>query len=314
MTTAPRSPDASTHRAACRACGAEPSHVAPVGPVPTTHPGPFDSGEFRLLYCDACEVTYLDPLPTARDLRTLYQASVQFTDETYTDPDRVRRLLDYYGLCLDNHGLLPPPGGALLEVGAGLAWVARACKEREPRVHAVAQDVSDECAARCPWVDEYVVGSIEDVPHARAFDLISMTHVIEHLTDPRDVLERLIQRLMPGGRILVTAPYRPAAWRPGHGVDAWLAYPYLHVPAHIHYLSEAWFRGVAAAEGAELAYWCDRHDDGRAFEAVIERRGSARRGARRRPLLARLRTAALGWPRPLRALARVLWTRLRRRS
>lgn len=256
-------------RAPCRACGGE-AQIDIVGAVPATHPGPFEQSDYRLLYCHRCEVTYLDPLPTQRDLRTLYEDSVQFADETYTDPGRVAQILAYYGSCLDNHKMLPPPGGRALEVGAGLAWVSRACKAREEAVRTVAQDVTSECADRCPWVDEYVVGPLSRIPPEPAFHLISMTHVIEHLEDPGATFAQLARRLVPRGRMLVTAPYRPTGWSPGQGVNAWLEYSYLHVPAHIHYLTETWFRLIAERCGLRLAYWFAGHEEGQAFEAVLE--------------------------------------------
>src|SRR6187549_1288965 len=45
---------------------------------------------------------------------------------------------------------------AILEVGAGLAWMCRAAKARNAACVTVAQDVSPEAATRCAWVDRYL--------------------------------------------------------------------------------------------------------------------------------------------------------------
>jgi hypothetical protein len=242
---------------------------ADLGTVAATHHGPFSVSEYRLVHCPACDVVRLDPLPTAEDLRTLYQRSEQFSGAHYTDEAQVERMLAYYGSCLDNHSLLPAAGEASLEVGAGYAWVSRASKQRAPQVHTVAQDVSPECASLCPWVDDYVVGEIDEVPPGLRFKLISMTHVIEHLVDPQAMVVELSRRLSPRGRMFITAPFRPVGWQPGAGIEAWRTYPYLHVPAHVGYLSERWLELTAARCGLELLRWDPAHEDGQAFEAIL---------------------------------------------
>jgi 2-polyprenyl-3-methyl-5-hydroxy-6-metoxy-1,4-benzoquinol methylase len=255
----------------CPICHRHAPEPTVVGTVATTHPGPFEVSEYRLVHCPVCDVVRLDPPPSDADLCTLYQRSVQFADAHYTDEIQIARILAYYGSCLDNHALLPGPGEASLEVGAGWAWVSRACKLRSAAVRTVAQDVTAECAGRCPWVDQYVVGEVGSIPQELRFKLISLTHVIEHLVDPQAMLLDLAARLERGGRILVTAPYRPVAWRVGGGIDAWRAYSYLHVPAHVSYLSKKWFELSAARCGLQLLRWDPSHEDGQAFEVVLGR-------------------------------------------
>ena len=257
---------------ACPMCHRRAPLPTDLGTVGATHPGPFEVSEYRLVHCPACDVVRLAPLPTAEDLRTLYQRTVQFSDAHYTDDVQVERMLAYYGGCLDNYSLLPGPGEACLEVGAGYAWVSRACKQRAPQVRTVAQDVSAECARVCPWVDDYVVGDVEGVAPGLRFKLISMTHVIEHLVDPQAMVVALSRRLSPGGRLFVTAPFRPVGWQPGAGIEAWRAYSYLHVPAHVSYLSKRWLEMTAARCGLELLRWDPAHEDGQAFEAILGKR------------------------------------------
>lgn len=243
-----------------------------IGPVDNTHPGRFSQQRFNLLHCQNCDVIRLDPLPTEADLRVLYEESDQFTDPSYTDDERVADFLEYYGGCLDQFDLMPDSDQRCLEVGAGLSWVCRAVRLRNRNVTTVAQDVTDECADRCPWVSRYIVGTIDDVPQSWRFQLISLTHVIEHLLDPVEMIRNLSRRLEEDGRIFITAPYRPAGWNPGAGIDDWRRYSYLHVPAHISYLSRAWFEWVASDAGLEVVHWDSNADHGQAFEVVLRRR------------------------------------------
>ncbi|MFC5489531.1 class I SAM-dependent methyltransferase [Dokdonella soli] len=199
----------------------------------------------------------------------LYEESVQFADPHYTDPERVASILEYYGGAVRGLGLLPAPGERVLEIGAGLAWVSRACKVLEPRVVTVAQDVSAECEAGCEWVDQYHVGTIATLDNREPFRLASMTHVIEHLVDPAAMLGEVAKRLAPGGKLFITAPFRPTGWRLSDGLAGWRDYSYLHVPAHVTYFSRAWFDSEAPRHRLRVAHWDATHEHGQAFELVL---------------------------------------------
>jgi SAM-dependent methyltransferase len=240
-----------------------------LGSVPVTHHAKFAVTEYGLVHCPTCDVVRLDPLPVSADLKLLYEQSSQFDDAHYTDEKQVAAMLEYYGTCLDNLALMPRAGEAMLEVGAGYAWVSRAAKLRDPAVRTIAQDVSAECATRCAWVDRYVVGTVGAVREPPKFRLISLTHVIEHLVDPLATLVELSSLLLPGGRIFITAPYRPPGWREDDGVAPWLKYSYLHVPAHVSYLSRRWFELAAERCGLELVRFDSEQDGEQAFECVL---------------------------------------------
>jgi SAM-dependent methyltransferase len=60
---------------------------------------------------------------------------------------------------------------------------------------------------------------IEDVP-IQTFDIITMSHVLEHFIDPITQLEKMYEHLNPGGRIIVEVPNwrAPSAWSAFHAV------------------------------------------------------------------------------------------------
>lgn len=262
----------------CPLCQRKAAPPESVGEVKNTHGGAFSRPGYDLVHCRACDVVRLDPLPTEGDLNILYRQTEQFSDDLYTHSGRIDSMLEYYGHCLENLGLMPSGGQTSLEVGAGFAWVSRAIKLRDESVTTIAQDVSDECRDRCEWVDRYHIGDIESIGSDMKFRLISLTHVIEHLRHPSAMLIDLAERLLPDGKILVTAPHRPVGWKPGGGLQVWLDYSYLHVPAHIAYLSREWFEITAARAGLKLLHWDAGHEDGQAFEAVLGRVPAARSG------------------------------------
>ena len=245
-----------------------------LGSVPVTHENLSPMSEFRLVHSSYSDLIYLDPLPSPEQLVSMYEQSTQFDGEHYLEPAQVAAIMDYYGHCLET--LFPKTSTPLrvLEVGAGLAWISRAAKAADPQSLTIAQDVSDEVAEDCEWVDEYLVGPVEEVLSGSElqFDVISMTHVIEHLAAPSEMMQALSGLLSADGIMFITAPYRPIGWQVGDPIDKWLDYSYLHVPAHITYFSKQAFELAVEPIGLLVQHWNQNADNGEAFELVLSKR------------------------------------------
>ncbi len=254
-----------------------------VGELGNTKEAPLERSRYDLLHCRDCDIVYLSPLPSARDLEMLYIDEVQFDffDDAATRmslefvTSRLREMMKRIGLWPGRTLLekvlfkkLPvKPAPVVLEIGAGLAWMARAAKEIDPRARTVAQDITAEVAGKCPWADHYIVGPAEDarIDALGPYDVISLTHVIEHLPDPVGMLRRL--RPITRGRIFMTAPHRPVRW--DGGIESWRGYSYNHVPGHLQYFSKRGMRKAAEAAGFRLDFW-GTAEGGQAFEAWLK--------------------------------------------
>jgi SAM-dependent methyltransferase len=283
-----------------RPCPICPSRAAGrrIGTLRNTIDASLSSAAFDLTYCGCGDLVYLDPAPSSADLKAMYETSVQFGDDLYTSPERVDAVLAYMRSCYERlraEAVAVAPA-RILEVGAGYSWMCRAAKEADPMNVTIAQDVSAEVAARCRWVDTYVVGDLEhpDVTGNAPYDIISMTHVIEHLVDPAQVLSRCASLLADRGVLFVTAPHRPPGWAPGDiDLEAWKRYSYTHVPAHIQYFSRGSAKRLAERAGLRLSYWSDAHEGGQAFEAWLQK--DAERTVRREGPLQDWRARAKRW-------------------
>jgi SAM-dependent methyltransferase len=232
--------------------------------------------EWEFAQCKRCDLLFISPEPSAADLQTIYVDSGQFDDAAYTDPARIALIVDYMDSCfrrmVERSGRRAQDRVNVLEVGGGLAWMCRAAKAVNRDNSTVAQDISPEAVDQCPWVDEYVLGDIQDprLDRRAPYDVISLTHVIEHLVDPVDVIRRCKSLLCARGVIFVTAPHRPIGWKDGASdIALWETYSYNHVPAHIQYFSKKSMRALAERSGCVLDHWSDTSEDGQAFEAWL---------------------------------------------
>jgi SAM-dependent methyltransferase len=249
-----------------------------LGDLATTSGGPYSRPHYTLTQCACGELLYLSPPPSDSDLRALYVEQTQFEGHEYKSWLRAMRIVRYMRKCLSRIGRARgwKRGRPLrvLEVGAGLSWMCRAAKSINPDSATVAQDISPEAVRRCPWVDRYVQGDVCDprIDEAGPYDVVSMTHVIEHLVDVVAVARRCASLLAAGGVIFVTAPYRPRGWSDAKpDLAGWADYSYNHVPAHVQYFAKGSMERLAAAAGCELIHWSHEHDRGQAFEAWLAR-------------------------------------------
>ena len=106
--------------------------------------------------------------------------------------------------------LLVTPGSMVLDVGAADGSVARPLAARGCRVWAIELDAAAAAKARSSS-ERVIVGDVEQRDLAAAlegqrFDFVLLLDVLEHLRDPLALLERLRDRVAPGGRVIASIP------------------------------------------------------------------------------------------------------------
>ena len=257
----------------CPICGAKPAASEKIGTLKKTVGERLSHDNFDLVRCPSCELIMLQPLPTEADFGVMYVEFKAFSTPVYRG-ERVNAVLQHYGgrwkFLMKSIAKGAPV--RVLEVGAGLAWICRVAKLYDPLSVTVAQDVTAQVVEECrEWVDSYVVDWNVNTPLITAlapFDVISMTHVIEHLPDPVSMLKQCASLLDPNGCIFVTAPHRPEGWSSASPIAKWQAWSYNHVPAHLQYFSETAMTKAANLAGQKVFSWFVG-ENGQSFEAIL---------------------------------------------
>jgi len=125
-------------------------------------------------------------------------------------------------------GLTP---GRVLDIGCGPGWLLSAV---DPAWEKHGVEVSAAAGEYASRYGEIFVGPFEDAELAPdSFDLIVMYHVIEHLADPVDALQRARGLLRAGGRLLLGTPDFDSGCARRFGNR----YRMLHDPTHISLFS-----------------------------------------------------------------------------
>lgn len=107
--------------------------------------------------------------------------------------------------------LVDPAARRLLDVGCGAGDNARvlAAERSDLEVYGITvssreREQAEQHMATC-WVADVERDPL-DFLRDRQFDVVFLSHVLEHLVDPAAALTRLLEPLRPGGQVLIAVP------------------------------------------------------------------------------------------------------------
>lgn len=99
-------------------------------------------------------------------------------------------------------------GKRILDVGCGVGMYVQRFRQFSDDVYGVDID-PDKVAQASAWLPNVQVSPAETLPYDdRAFDVILLNEVIEHVDDDRQTIAEAYRVLAPGGHIVIYAPNR----------------------------------------------------------------------------------------------------------
>lgn len=165
----------------------------------------YEKDGFGMVRCPGCDLVYLNPRLPYEDLVAAYNAGefspIEYYEQnipqdTRTFQHRLRVLAKHAG-----------GSGRLLDIGCNIGTLMRVASEHGWTPTGVEFNKN---AAR--YAREHYGLDIRDVPFLETefdddhFDVVVMSDVIEHLTEPMETLEECHRILKPGGTLLLTTP------------------------------------------------------------------------------------------------------------
>ncbi len=247
--------------------------------LPETSPLP---ARYDVVICDQCDTGFADSGATAEDYAGYYRSFSKYEDATVAtgggdDPADRLRLADVAALLAGQ----VRPGGRILDVGCGNGGLLTAL-----RAHGFTDlsgfDPATACAARVQA--NGMQGAVRTLPlsdpaaelrYWGQFDLIILSHVLEHIFDAKAVLVSLMPLLAADGLLYLETPdplrYNTEGFPPLYFFDA----------EHINHLGLCSLATLAVAQGLrarELGQKTLMLANGLAYPAVyglFQFRGSA---------------------------------------
>jgi 2-polyprenyl-3-methyl-5-hydroxy-6-metoxy-1,4-benzoquinol methylase len=166
---------------------------------------------FSLDSCPQCRCLFLNPMPDRDELAGFYPSEYWWNAAT---PGLLKRLeWVYRRLALRDHVAFiaaagrNAAGSRLLDFGCGSGTLLGILKTRGFQV--VGVDSSEEAARVAERENgvRVIAGSLEDARFpAHSFDVVTMFHVMEHVTNPRQILAEVSRILKPSGRVVIQVP------------------------------------------------------------------------------------------------------------
>jgi len=228
------SPLVKREHCACPLCGTD-------APVAT----PYAEDGFAVVRCGGCRLWYLSPrLPEAAMIEA-YRSETYFGgegpkdgmavavgyDDYYDQADSLRATFRRLVRQMDRQGLT---GGEVLEIGCGHGFFLEMAAPYFDRRSGT--EFSPPAAARArQFADHVWDGGIDAVPEGKRFDCIVAFHVIEHVYEPRDFMNKLMRHLKVGGHCVLAAPDMGSFWRRLMGAR----WPLFKYPEHVTFYDSA---------------------------------------------------------------------------
>lgn len=143
------------------------------------------------------------------------------------------------------------PGSSILDVGAGNGYFTKLARD-EYGLDATGIEISDASAdfARDVLDVELVV---EDLAvHAPTYDVVTAFSVIEHVEQPREMLDALIERVRPGGLLVLATPNPQCIQRRVRGEKRW---GMICPPHHLNIFTRAGLERMVTDAGLTPLSW-----------------------------------------------------------
>ena len=168
------------------------------------------SKTFTLYSCEACRCLFLHPMPDSREIERFYPADYWWNARRSGGLKKLESV--YRKLALRDHiAFITKAAGNrsvdVLDVGCGSGTLLGLLKHRGFRVTGL--DFSAEAAAIAKAENgvDVAVGSLEEAHFpAESFDVVTLFHVMEHVTNPRLVLAQVSRVLKPNGVAILQVP------------------------------------------------------------------------------------------------------------
>ncbi len=164
----------------------------------------------NLIYCQDCTLTFASPMPDMHELREFNheyfhsahggKAKDTISKAFFSAIARIRvaTISKYLGAA---EGRVK----RVLEFGPGDGYLANIWQEKHPQTTYLALETDKSCHSKLQDMNITLIDE-DELDNLRNIDLIIMSHVLEHVTDPGEFLLKAFKTLNVGGAIFIEVP------------------------------------------------------------------------------------------------------------
>jgi SAM-dependent methyltransferase len=266
----------------CNLCGADRTNVV----LRQSDPIFGSPEEFSVVRCHRCELLYLNPRPTAEEISRYYPQQYFAPGPTKTRSGLERALKqwsqtlkrwireDFYGYpsrtarrpwrvfrkillwpermrrAFRGRDIVRWAGdGRLLDVGCGPGANLKSLQEQGWDVYGIELSETAVARARALVGDRIHCGTLDTSPFEdESFDVVLMSHSLEHLYDPVQELQRVRRLLKPQGCLIIAVPNAGSLEAKLFG-GSWIHWD---PPRHLYHFSKKTLTGLVEQAGFQV--------------------------------------------------------------
>ncbi|MDD2735826.1 MAG: class I SAM-dependent methyltransferase [Desulfuromonadaceae bacterium] len=194
-------------------------------------------------YCRICGIGTTEPQPDDEILHALHSTQYYRNGEGVRFAGPVEWLVEGMRRWRIHRLSQLVHKGRALDIGCGSGRFLRALRLSGWEVAGL--ELNDDTATAARKVHGLTVEASLEAFADKSFDLITITHVLEHIRDPRQMLAECARLLKPGGVIAVAVP-NIESWQARLTQEHWF---HLDLPRHLWHFSEKWLSKELAERG-----------------------------------------------------------------
>lgn len=209
---------------------------------------------FTYYQCKQCRALFIDPVPRDR-LNDIYPANYYSFDEQVTGSFvfKVKDWLDqrFFKKYIST---LPQAQIRVLDIGGGTGQLLGSLQKIDDRISDTVIVDLDEKAGEIARQQghEYFCGRFEQYASDTPFDVILMLNLIEHVDNPKVLLEKAQRLLSPEGIVIIKTPNTDSLDARLFRHSNWGGY---HCPRHWVLFNESNFKSIVREAGLSIGHF-----------------------------------------------------------
>ena len=206
---------------------------------------------FEITRCQACELLFTNPRPTASEASPYYKSDnyISLSDTQRGIINRLYHVVRNFTLKQKTRWIEKEKTGnlELLDIGCGNGHFLHACQKAGWKISGMELDpVTAARAETMLGIDIY--SSIKNIPKSEKFNLISLWHVLEHVYELEEYFMFFKSRIAKEGVLLLALP-NSKSFDAHHFKEYWAAYD---VPRHVYHFEPSTIASLAKKHGFKL--------------------------------------------------------------
>lgn len=205
---------------------------------------------FDLVRCNNCNFIFTNPRPKAEDLYKYYQSQdyVSHSNKSNNPVNFIYKIARNFTLKRKVRLINSiSKKGKILDVGCGTGHFINACQQNGWAITGVEPDKQARKVAS-DKTGQTIADDLSKIDENN-FDVISMWHVLEHVSDLNQYMRMLVERLKENGKLIVAVPNHKSNDAIYYKAD-WAAYD---VPRHLYHFDQNTMNQLANKYGLKVA-------------------------------------------------------------